>query len=188
MAAKTSPAQNVSDAEAAENARLAKQHAEMDAMMDSDSSRELANGNSKRNFDDAALASITDFATAMEAVQSVTNIETFDDYGNGFTVLDTKDKKQLEGVPFIIVEWRNNMGDNGEFVSMAIVTKDGRKLIVNDGSLGIRDQLKSVQQRREAEGKPNPQTGLLCERGLKGASYTTTINGQEIKATTYRIA
>lgn len=171
-----------------ETARLARQHAEMDAVMGADNSRDVELGNSKRLFDDAQLATITTFDEAVEALTSATVIDDFDDFGNGFVVLDTKDKRRLEGVPFLIVEWRMNAGENGEFVSAAIVTKHNEKLILNDGSLGIKEQLKSIAEARRANGHQNPQAGLMVKGGLKGKTYQTTANGQEITATTYRLA
>lgn len=62
----------------------------------------------------------------------------------GFAVLATDAKARLVGVPFIILDWRFANGDNGEFVSLVVVTKSNEKLIVNDGSTGIRDQMKRL--------------------------------------------
>ena len=91
----------------------------------------------------------------------------------------------------IIVEWHFAVGDNGEFVSLAVVTKDGQKLIVNDGSTGIRDQVKDL----EARGIFPP---VLVSRGLRVSEYyydpndsdkksRTQVEGYR-KATTYYLA
>src|SRR5260221_13764104 len=51
------------------------------------------------------------------------------------------DKSMLCGVPFLIVAVKMNVGDNGDFVTLLVLTKSGDRYIVNDGSTGIRDQL-----------------------------------------------
>ena len=111
--------------------------------------------------------------------------------GSGFTVLPTDDKFRLLNSELIIVEWHFAVGDNGEFVSLAVVTKDGQKLIVNDGSTGIRDQVKDL----EARGIFPP---VLVSRGLRVSEYyydpndsdkksRTQVEGYR-KATTYYLA
>src|SRR5690242_7517673 len=59
--------------------------------------------------------------------------------GNGFRLLANKDT--LVDTPLILLGWRFNPGDFGEFVTMMVVTKDGRKFVVNDGGTGICQQL-----------------------------------------------
>src|SRR3546814_5847675 len=51
--------------------------------------------------------------------------------GNGFRLLANKDT--LIDQKFIALAWRFNPGDFGEFVTMMVVTEDGRKFIVHDG-------------------------------------------------------
>ena len=62
--------------------------------------------------------------------------------GTGFTVLDDKDK--LVGVPFYIVDWHVSAGDNGEFMSLLILTQEA-KLVVNDGGSGIPAQIQELE-------------------------------------------
>ncbi len=112
--------------------------------------------------------------------------------GNGFAVLPTKDKAKLVGVRFLIMSWQYNEGDQGEFVSANIVTKDGDRFVLNDGSTGILRQLRQLEARRreEAPGLPDAiyRTNLMAENGLRASDYDVEINGKVTRATTYYLA
>lgn len=97
--------------------------------------------------------------------------------GDGFSLLATADKKTLEGEEFIILDWQFTEGDRGEYVTVRLVTKSGRKLILNDGSTGIRDQMKKY-----AEVSSQP---LYVARGLRRSDYTINVDGKSERATTY---
>ena len=71
-------------------------------------------------------------------------------------------------------------------MSATIVTKDGRKLIMNDGSTGIYQQLRSVTDNRIANNRANPQGGLAVEKGLRVSVYDNPV-GQG-KSRTYYLA
>lgn len=87
------------------------------------------------------------------------------DLGDGFAVVEEKDT--LLGVPFIVLAVNIGNGDHGEFVSCRIVTEDGRKLVVNDGSTGIYAQIKMLWEKRpETKGKP-----IICRNGLRKSEY-----------------
>jgi len=108
--------------------------------------------------------------------------------GDGFSVLSTDDKAQLVGRPMILIEWRFNQGNMGQFASMRAVVKTGelptdiRKVIINDGSTGIMQQLKKFT---EETGKT---TGLIIRHGLKRSDYTWEDDkGVEHPGTTYYI-
>lgn len=121
--------------------------------------------------DDAALASIGSFRDAAALLDRMgVEAESASDYGTGFKVVD---KATLVGQPFLIIEWRFNDGDFGgrQFVSVAAVTKDDRKVIFNDGGTGVCKQLATVTQQRRDRGHRNPQAGLLVESGLTATSY-----------------
>lgn len=111
--------------------------------------------------------------------------------GSGFEVVPTKHKGKLVDVGFLILEWNFTQGDKGEFVSLTVVTEDNRKLILNDGSTGIRDQIKELEQ----NGVFAP---VLVRKGLResvyyydsaepGTKYKDDAEGRE-KATTYYLA
>lgn len=102
--------------------------------------------------------------------------------GDGFRLIDDKDT--LIGIPMLLVTWEFRQGDFGEYVSVkAITAGDNRKVVFNDGSTGIRDQL-----RRYSE-KTNKTSGLMCPHGLRVSRYdfTDESTGQTKSATTYYI-
>jgi len=136
----------------------------------------------------ASMDSIDDLKR-MVAEKGVTTAS-ITSFGNGYAVLE--DKAVLVKRHFYIVDWRFNTGDMGEFVTMQVLaeTTEGttEKLIVNDGSTGIRDQLHRIQ---------NANGGQTCvldvPRGLVKSDYKTFIpdgksGEKEISATTYYLS
>lgn len=110
--------------------------------------------------------------------------------GDGFALLTTDQKVQLIGVPCVFLSWSfaaSEVGERGEFVTVRVVTEDGRKVVVNDGSTGIYQQLKDYTT--ETNGRDG---GLIVRRGLRKSDYTYTVTegkdkGKEKAATTYYI-
>lgn len=149
--------------------------------------------NSATVFTDDTLATMTDFNSVKAIFDSAqVAIESFDEYGTGFKVVE---KDTLIGVPMILVEWRFNNGKYGEvFVSVAAVTKHNEKVIFNDGSTGIRQQLQTVTRQRTEKQHSTPQAGLLVENGLTRSDYEVDLPDPktgELKATpasTYYLA
>lgn len=84
--------------------------------------------------------------------------------GTGWTVLATNEKSRLVGVPLIVLDWQFNDGDNGEFVSARVLTKANERLVVNDGSTGICQQLRELEMREETR-------AIFCKRGLRVSEY-----------------
>lgn len=92
--------------------------------------------------------------------------------GDGFALTDNKD--QFIGVPCIFLKWTFSPGDfvdtkTGEkkdFATVRIVTKDGGKFVINDGSTGICDQLR--QYTNDNFGR---QGGLVALHGLRRSDY-----------------
>lgn len=118
------------------------------------------------------------FDDAMALVNEKLGGEVIDsaDLGDGFGVLDTKNKGQLIGVTFFILSAQFSQGDNGEFVSCRIVTKDGRKLILNDGGTGIYEQLKTLWTVKPAAyGQP-----VLVRKGLRESRYNHPEHGPSV--------
>lgn len=147
--------------------------------------------NAKSVVSDDALHDMTSWDSAVQALQdSGVTIESISDYGTGFAVVD---KSRLVQVPFIIVEWRFNkslMSDDG-FVSAAVVTKNGDKWVINDGSTGIRQQLQAVTRRRLANKSASPQAGLMVPAGLTRSDYDVpdpAREGKTMPATTYYLS
>ena len=132
-------------------------------------------------------AGITSFDDALAIVQDVFGGEVVDsaDLGDGFTLVQKHEKGMLIGVPFIILaanftegDYLREDGTKGTFVSCRIVTQDGRKLVLNDGSTGIHDQIKMLwSMKPETQGKP-----IVCRNGLRVSEYDHPEHG---KASTY---
>lgn len=87
-----------------------------------------------------------------------------DELGTGFRTL--KEKRQLIGVPFIIVNYRFFEGDKGRFTAVFLVTDDGRKLMITDGSSGIRDQLA-----RWTDLNDGRMRAMAAQKGLRVSGY-----------------
>ena len=148
---------------------------------------------------DEQLTSIQTFSDAAAMLQAAGIIlESIGEYGTGFKLTDSK---KLVGVPFLILQWRFNAGAYGPegFVSVEAVTKHNEKVIFNDGSTGIRDQLIKVTAEREAKGSSHPQAGLVVENGLTASEFFYNAVTKEISrlpqtgpdwspATTYYLA
>lgn len=108
-----------------------------------------------------------DFAQISKGLFDAGDIVSASEFGNGFAVLETKDKGQLVGVPFIILDWTLREGDNGDYVSLEIVTQDNRKLIVNDGSTGILKQIRDIAETGDTR-------AIYVKKGLRKSEYTYT--------------
>lgn len=122
----------------------------------------------KSTFDVETLRSIESMDDALAAINArgITIKDAAEYLGDGFELLDEKDKVQLVGLPFLILEGTEAAGDYGRtFVSLRIITKDGRKLILNDGGTGIRDQVVDFLTRNETV------TGLAITNGLRESKY-----------------
>ena len=117
------------------------------------------------------------------------DVQDITDFGDGFVLLDSGDKATLKGVPFVIMDGMNRVDKSTgrSYVSLRIVTGDGRKLIVNDGSVGIYEQAQSIFEKR------GTLRGLIVKDGLTGGEYTTTITNskgesEKVTASTYYFA
>ena len=160
--------------------------------------RELADIQAEANksvFSDADLRNIksADDVFALFEGVGVEAVESFADYGSGFTILQNKDK--ILDTKFAILEWRftKSAKFDSEFVSFACVTASGEKWIVNDGSTGIYKQLRAITDERISAGRPNPQIALRVDGGLRKSDYEQEYvdeNGEmkTRKATTYYLA
>jgi hypothetical protein len=102
------------------------------------------------------------------AIQDLMGPEVADasDLGSGFAVLENHDA--LIGRPCMFLFWNFYPGKYGDdFVAAHVVTFDGTdgkitgKYVINDGSTGIRDQLKSITATKN----------LLARRGLRKSEY-----------------
>lgn len=161
----------------------------------SPSTRESVTGVAERNdstvaisgtrFDDETLSGIESFDDALGVLADAGVVidHASEKLGNGFAILS--DKGLLVGVEILLLSWQFNNGDNGEFVSANVVArmpgqKSPAKFVVNDGSTGIRDQLKLYNA------KTGKTAGLHVKNGLRRSDYTfVDDNGQTKNATTF---
>lgn len=78
-----------------------------------------------------------------------------------------KDKKELVGKPFVIADVRFYKGNFGDACAvMAILeTRDQRKVVFNDGSTGVFQQVQGMVKRTNRKG------GFRCPNGLRASEY-----------------
>lgn len=156
----------------------AKEKALAESKTEKAQSKELA----KQLFSSEELHEISSFDDALKLAAEKfghDNIALASDViGDGFKLLESKD--QLIGTQILLLSWDFYMGDHGEFAAIRVVTRDGRKLVVNDGSSGIRDQLMAYEAKTQRKG------GLLVEKGFRRSDYEyEDEKGQKKPATTY---
>lgn len=149
---------------------------------------EVANVERVTAFTEDQLSDVKTVDDAFRVLESAgMSTASIDDFGSGFTLVE--DKQALVGAEMLLLQWRFNGGDFGDFVSVTAVTRDGRRVIFNDGSTGIMAQLAGVTRKRDKAGEVNPQAGLLCPRGLRKSEYTYTDDkGQSRPAQTFYLA
>lgn len=101
-------------------------------------------------------------------------IDAADILGTGFERVEDDEavKRSLCEIPFVLYYWAFSMGEyvNAEgqrtdFVTMFILTDDGRRLIVTDGSTGVARELAKITD------KTGRQHGLILRRGLRKSDY-----------------
>ena len=96
-------------------------------------------------FSNSELRDLTwDSLTAILRDRDLQPVNIGDVLGDGFDLIPTENKGQFVKVPFAIVSYQFAEGENGEFVSFRAFTQDGRKVILNDGSTGICEQLREL--------------------------------------------
>lgn len=127
------------------------------------------------------IASFDDALRIMEETYGAGAVALASDVlGDGFGLLQEKDS--LIGVPCAFISWTESLGDFGPFIAARVVTQDGRKVVITDGSEGIFRQLSTFTQEKGRAG------GLVAKHGLRRSDYTyTDEKGQERPAKTYYV-
>lgn len=115
----------------------------------------------------AQLSDVSSFDDALRLMEETYGADALvlasDVLGDGFTLLENKD--QLIGVPAAFISWRESLGDFGPFIAARVVTQDGRKVVILDGSTGIYAQLSEFSQKFGRDG------GLIARNGLRRSDY-----------------
>lgn len=130
----------------------------------------MSNDIATRDFTEAELSEIKSFEDALNALTAIgaTRVDSTE-FGSGFVICE--DKNVLVGVPFIILSAMTHEGDFGDFVSLEVVTKNNDKFIVNDGSTGIFDQIRTIVSSRVTAGVALPDKGIYVPNGLTKSDY-----------------
>ena len=102
-------------------------------------------------------------------------VDISDNEADGIKDLPILDKETLIDRPFILISWRFNQGNFGDFVSAEIMDGNGERGILNDGSTGIRDQLIRLTDYRESAGHPTPYAGRMVKGGVRISRYEKEI-------------
>lgn len=108
-----------------------------------------------------------------------------EDLGDGFRLATEEDKKRLVGVPLMLLDWTFREGDyTDQYVSiMAVAQMEGGvigKYIINDGSTGIRVQLREYQDETGRTG------GLMVRNGLRMSEYPVNMEDGETKGMPFK--
>lgn len=139
---------------------------------------------------DAMLGEIQSFDDALAVINDVFAgqiVEADKVLGTGFGVAD--EKAAYIGVPFVILKGDRNpseKGEKGRFWSLHCVTKDGRKVILNDGGTGVAEQMDTLAERHpelflitDTE-RVSLSRPMLVKRGLRASSYVHPTAGPSI--------
>jgi hypothetical protein len=117
------------------------------------------------SFDDAVALLTDTYGELQDATKVI---------GSGFSLTDTNGKYRLIGEPFVIIRMtfpqstEHKDADTGEWLHYAvlhIMTRDGRKLIITDGGVGIYRQCEEWAVRESRHG------GLYVPGGLRVSEY-----------------
>lgn len=105
----------------------------------------------------------------------------------GFGILPGDQKKELLGVPFIIVQFEFKAGKlDSSFVDCHIVTTKDERFILRDSSRGIHEQLKQIKLERERASCPHRDLAVYVRKGLSGQENAYEApDGTKSMSTTY---
>lgn len=117
-------------------------------------------------------------ALELEGVGTEAELLAASELGDGFALVD---KGSLIGMKMVILSVMLKTGDLGEYAIVRAVTKNNQKVVVVDGSTGIKDQLAEYMQ--DTGGK----FPRLWENGLRVSEYTYDGENGPTPAKTYYI-
>jgi len=98
--------------------------------------------------------------------QAGVEVTSISDYGDGFAVMD---KSAFVNKKMVLVDYKIVPGEKSDygtdFAVIRVLTAEGTKGIITDGSTGIRDQILTLQRK-------GVMGGVMCEKGLVVSEYT----------------
>lgn len=126
-------------------------------------------------FSQDQLAGIKSFDDMMQVLADAGIQATeISEYGDGFVV--ENNKASLVNVPFGILDYKfSAKGNFGEFVIARVVCKDGRKLIVTDGSSGMYAQSKTFRKDVPDGYTDWIPAGIMCPKGVTVSEYEVVV-------------
>lgn len=110
-----------------------------------------------------------------------------DVFGDGYKLTE---KSELVGKRMVVVDWHFSDGDFGPagFVSVNAVLADDTRVVFNDGSTGVRDQLTDFTLKLKSTLNIARQP-IVCEDGLRVSEYDyEDAKGNVSRAKTYYLA
>lgn len=125
-----------------------------------------------KTFTDEDMRNLQSFEQALALTQATHGeiVDASNVLGDGFPVLDNKNKAKLVGVPLLLMDWTFYDGNFGKFVSaiVAVKNEDGTlgRWRLNDGSTGIANDLAKYTEETGKSG------GLIVQGGLRASDYT----------------
>lgn len=94
--------------------------------------------------------------------------------GDGFTRLETK--ATLLNIPLLVIDWEEVIGTETQklFATIRVITTDGRKYRIADGSTGMMRQLQEIRDNKGVT------RGILVKGGLVESKYFIDDDTREI--------
>lgn len=98
-----------------------------------------------------------------------------DEIADGYEKLENKDI--LLARPFIVVDWTyfTSAEYGTEVLTVRVMTMQGEKYRLSDGSTGIMGQLEEVTRVRAKNGHAYPNAGLGVKNGLRKSSFWVSV-------------
>jgi len=109
----------------------------------------------------ASFSTLEDALAYFNAGVGVVAVE--DVLGDGYEIL--RDKSRLVNMPFLIIDWKEILGDTGPYTTIRLITSDARRYRLSDGSSGIHKQLSTMTSQHGLSG------GVSVKGGLRKSTF-----------------
>lgn len=94
-----------------------------------------------------------------------------EEVSDGYERVAESDKRKFVGTPFIIIDFVPLEGDQGPYATIRLMTAEGGRYRMADGSAGIYTQLMDIAEQRRAAGHPAPTQAIAVKGGLRVSEY-----------------